>query len=191
MTKDFQADALNSRYTVNVSTRPWTVTRTCCAHHKFIDCGDGTGYVDPTLTPASTRTFPLDEFSEVREMVEQHLETTKSILGGGEALVPIVLSFTEGDYRIAAIAQGGRDTAERYIKKECKAGATTAVLIGAGEVIMNGSQRKHKVVHVEIYQNGKVIQLALMPYKSTADGIFFGELEWVPIGTQLPAVVVQ
>ena len=55
--EDFQRDALDFYYTVDVSTNPWKVVQEKCAGYRIIDNGDGTGSISPTITPARKRTL--------------------------------------------------------------------------------------------------------------------------------------
>ena len=55
--EDFQRDALNFYYTVDVSTNPWKVVQETCEGYRIIDNGDGTGSISPTITPARKRTL--------------------------------------------------------------------------------------------------------------------------------------
>jgi hypothetical protein len=50
---------LSYRYTVDVAATPWRVQQTKMPHHKVIDNGDGTGSIDPKLTPAVTRNIRI------------------------------------------------------------------------------------------------------------------------------------
>ena len=58
--EDFQRDALNFYYTVDVSTNPWKVVQETCEGYRIIDNGDGTGSISPTITPARKRTLFIE-----------------------------------------------------------------------------------------------------------------------------------
>ena len=65
--EDFQRDALNFYYTVDVSTNPWKVVQETCEGYRIIDNGDGTGSISPTITPARKRTLFIKTMAAVVE----------------------------------------------------------------------------------------------------------------------------
>lgn len=135
--KDFQPDDLSFHYVVDVTAKPWTVTKTKCAGYALVDNGDGTASVGGRV-PARTATFTIPEANALEAFQNDMFDTMLRDFQTGTPL-PQIVAFSKKTIQLGTVAEGGVKTAQRAIKGWFTKGEIDAAVlfaIVAGKVVV-------------------------------------------------------